>query len=77
MTYYEVGVQILRTAGRPLTTREITDLAIERRLIEPRGKTPLRTMSAALYEQLGHRTELVKLGERATSGLVRWTLRET
>jgi hypothetical protein len=31
MTYYEAALQILRSARRPLTTREITDRALKKR----------------------------------------------
>jgi hypothetical protein len=46
MTYYEAALQVLGSARRPLTTQEITDLATERKLIVPRGKTPQQSMSA-------------------------------
>lgn len=79
MKYYEAALQVLRSAQRPLTSREITDEAIERGLITPRGKTPYDTMKARLYTRLHDDPELVKLGqpknERATHGSVRWTLR--
>jgi len=79
MTYYEAALQVLRSARRPLTTQEITDLAMERKLIIPRGKTPHATMSAVLYQRVRDDPELVKLGvegnERAKRGSVRWALR--
>lgn len=40
---------VLREARRPLTSREITERAVEQGLIAPAGKTPEATMSAALY----------------------------
>ncbi|WP_367185041.1 winged helix-turn-helix domain-containing protein [Trebonia sp.] len=80
MTFYEAAIQVLRSAGCPLTTREITTRAIETGLITPRGKTPDATMSAALYLRLRNDAVLVKLQEpgewRAKQGSVRWTLRE-
>jgi hypothetical protein len=80
MTYYEAALQVLRSIQRPLTTQEITDQAVKRGLIAPRGKTPHATMSAALYAGARNDPELVKLGTpvnvRAKPGSVRWTLRQ-
>jgi hypothetical protein len=80
MTYYEAALEVLRSARKPLTTREITDLALERGLLVPGGKTPHATMSAALYERLGTDPQLVKTAVRGPTrvkrGSVRWTLRE-
>jgi hypothetical protein len=39
MTYYEAAHQVLRAVRQPLTTREITNQALEKRLITPHGKT--------------------------------------
>jgi hypothetical protein len=79
MTYYEAALSVLRSARRPLRTHEITDLAMQRKLIAPAGKTPNATMSAALYKRAGDDGELVKIetpgNGRAQRGSVRWTLR--
>jgi hypothetical protein len=79
MTYFEAAVSVLRSARRPLSTQEITDLAVQRKLIVPGGKTPNATMSAALYKGVGDNGELVKVdvpgNGRAKRGSVRWTLR--
>jgi hypothetical protein len=81
MTYYEAALQVLRSVQRPLTTREITDQAIERGLITPVGKTPHSTMGAELYLRVRNDPALVKLedpgGARAKKGSVRWTLRRS
>jgi hypothetical protein len=81
MTYYEAALHVLRSARQPLTTREVTDRAIERGLITPHGKTPYRTMAARLYARCRNDSELVKLEApgkwRAERGSVRWTLRHT
>ena len=80
MTYFEAAVQILESSRNPLTTREITERALELGLIVPQGKTPLATMSAVLYRRLGADAQLVKAGARGPTrarwGTVRWTLRE-
>ena len=47
--YLSAAVCVLRDQGRPLTTGEITRLALEHGLIAPRGKTPEATMRARLY----------------------------
>lgn len=77
--YYEAALQVLRSAQHPLTTRQITDQAIEMGLITPRGKTPHSTMAAELYLQVRKDPELIKLESagdgRAKHGTVRWTLR--
>jgi hypothetical protein len=79
MTYYEAALEVLRSARHPLSTREIMDRAIERGLIAPRGKTPLRTMESKLYLHVRSDPTLVKLeaqgNGRAAPRSVRWTLR--
>jgi hypothetical protein len=79
MTYYEAALSVLRSARGPLSTQEITNLALQRKLIQPGGKTPNATMSAALYTRVGDNSKLVKIeapgNGRAKRGSVRWTLR--
>jgi hypothetical protein len=81
MTYYEAALQILRSARHPLTTQEITDLAITKGLVAPTGKTPHRSMARELYLRVRNDPQLVKLGDpvnvRAKPGSVRWTLRRS
>lgn len=82
MRYYEAALQVLRSAERPLTAREITERAISEGLITPTGRTPHVTMNAKLYVRGKNDPELVKLqvpGQkgRAENGTVRWTLRHT
>jgi hypothetical protein len=78
-TYYQAALQILKDAGRPLTTREITTIAIESGLITPSGKTPGATMSAVLYTRVHDNVHLVKVDTlsngRTKRGSVRWALR--
>jgi hypothetical protein len=79
MTYSEAAFQVLMSSQHPLTTREITDRAMERGLIKPVGKTPYATMAAVLYLRVRTDPELVKVEDpgvkRAKRGSVRWTLR--
>jgi hypothetical protein len=79
MTYFEAALQILETSPEPLTTREILELIQSRDLVTATGKTPIATLSAALYRHLGKHPELQRLSERgrerAVRGTVYWTVR--
>ena len=75
MTFLEAAEAVLRTAKRPLTVHEITELALERGLVQTHGKTPAATMSAALYGAPADRPirrEFVPGVQRAQRGSVRW-----
>jgi predicted type IV restriction endonuclease len=78
MTYYQAALRILRSAGRPLTTREITDLAVAEGLIAPTGKTPHASMARVLYLRVRTDPDLVKVVEPgvadARRSSVRWAL---
>jgi hypothetical protein len=74
------AVEILRSEGRPLTGSEIAQLAIQRGLIRPKGKTPVATIAAVLYVGIRDETfPIERLAEpgrtRAKRGSVRWTLK--
>lgn len=59
-----------------MTATEITELALRMRLIESQGKTPVATMTAALYGlPAGSSIErdFVAGGRRAKRGSVRWS----
>lgn len=79
ITYYDAALRVLQSADRPLSTHEITDLALEQGMILPVGKTPHATMSATLYTRVGKDSEIVKIdvpgNGRAKRGSVRWALR--
>jgi hypothetical protein len=81
MTFREAAIQILRTSRKPLTTREITERALEAGLISTHGQTPDKTMGAALYRALHADGDLVKIGDpgnkRAKPGSVRWSAQGT
>jgi len=81
MTFLEAAIQILRSSRRPLTTREITERALETGLINTHGKTPNATMCAVLYRALSTDGDLVKIDDpgttRAKRGSVRWTAQKT
>src|SRR5689334_8478691 len=58
MTYYDAALQVLRSARQPLTTRQITELAIAEELITPAGQTPERSMAGVLCLRVRNDPEL-------------------
>ena len=75
VTFLEVAVAVLRTARKPLTSAEITEIALRRGLIKTHGKTPEASMSAALYgapSESPIRREFTPGPTRAARGSVRW-----
>ena len=83
MTYMDAAITVLRTARRPMTTRELTEAALRKRLINPSGQTPEATMSAVLYmncqDVKGNviQRQFTPGPARAARGSVRWSLRST
>lgn len=76
MTFAEAAAHILREQGRPMTAAEITALALKRGLITSSGKTPVATMTAALYglpAGSSIQREYVAGERRAKRGSVRWS----
>jgi hypothetical protein len=76
MTFLEAAERVLRTAKRPLSAREITEIALKRGLLTSSGKTPEATMSACLYGAPADgpfRREYQPGRDRAIRGSVRWT----
>jgi hypothetical protein len=83
MTYYRAALEVLRSAQRPLTMREITDQAMERGLITSRAKNPYKSMATELYVRGRNNPDLIRTGDpgdpgkRAMKpGSVRWALRQ-
>jgi HB1, ASXL, restriction endonuclease HTH domain len=77
MTYLEAAEKVLRAAKRPLSAREITEIALREGLITSHGKTPEATMSARLYvaSAEGRFQRQCEPGpNRARRGSVRWLL---
>ena len=78
MTYLEAAFAVLKASRRPMTTEEITEAAIHNRFIQPRGRTPGKTMSAALYRYLcdadhpALQRDFQPGAMRAMRGSVRW-----
>ncbi len=48
MTFTEAALEVLRSAGKPLHYKKITEIAIEKSLLSHVGKTPEMTMSSRL-----------------------------
>lgn len=82
MTFLEAALLILREERRPLTSREVFDLAMAKGLLTTAGRTPERTLTSALYQAYAKRTprmlqKLETRGEpRAARGTVRWQWHE-
>lgn len=59
-----------------MTATEITEVALRRRLVKSQGKTPVATMTAALYGLPAggsiERQFLGGIGRRARRGSVQW-----
>lgn len=49
MSFTDAAESILRRKGRPMSAREITDIALAEGLILTRGKRPAATMSANFH----------------------------
>jgi hypothetical protein len=64
-----------------MTTRELTEVALRKRLITPNGQTPEASMSAVLYMRCRDvkgnviQRQFTPGPTRATRGSVRWSLK--
>jgi hypothetical protein len=47
--YRPAAIKILTEAQKPLSAKEITEIAIKRNLIRPGGNTPIKSMYSLLY----------------------------
>jgi hypothetical protein len=81
MTFLAAAQAVLKSADRPLTTREVVTLAMDSGLIQPGGTTPVATMRARLYQAVSTdpdgpiRREFVPGAKRAVQFSVRWSWR--
>lgn len=69
--FKDAAIKTLKEAKRPLSSIEITRLAIESGILRSNGKTPERTMNAQLNLEIkskGVASSFVKVG-RSTFGL--------
>ena len=81
-TFLEAAAVILSRAKEPLSGKEITARALALGLLQDsEGKTPERTMTSALYMDVGHNSasrfrRIAKAGPiRAVRNSVKWALR--
>ena len=83
LTYLNAAIAVLETSGSPLTTQQIVEAAMQRGLLVPRSKTPLKSMDAELYRSVQdeQHSRIVRVSEpgitRARKGTVRWTLKKS
>ena len=76
-TFLDAAVRVLRTRRRPMTVAEITAEALRLGILHTAGKTPEKTMSAALYQAAGASDSPVRRiyepgPQRARRSTVRW-----
>lgn len=79
MTFLQAAEAVLRSAKKPLTAAEITEVALRRGLLKTRGKTPAASMSAVLYgapSESAVRRQFMPGRQRAVRDSVRWTYDE-
>lgn len=60
MNFKEAAIHVLKRENRPLSAKEITQIALEEGLIETGGKTPHATLAAQIY------TDLQQKGEKSS-----------
>lgn len=66
MNLLDAAEKALRTAGKPLHSKEIIALAVKRGWIEPKGKTPDHSLQAALWTDIhekGRRSRFMVVGD--------------
>ncbi|MBP7868015.1 MAG: winged helix-turn-helix domain-containing protein [Acidobacteria bacterium] len=69
MNYLEAATKIIEESGKPLTCREIVDIALERKLIEPQGSDPATVLNSLIMQDLklkGLRSEFSRIGTGVT-----------
>ena len=64
MSFKKAALEILKKVNKPLTPKEITDIAVQEGLIETTGETPEATMGAQLYVDINSNKEspFIKVG---------------
>jgi hypothetical protein len=75
MNFEEAAYQILKKIKKPLSAREITDIALRAKMIISDGKTPHATMGARIYTDIkkrGNKSVFIKV-KRGLFGLKEWS----
>lgn len=78
MDFKEAAYHILKKEGKPLSQKEITQLALRNRFIKSHGKTPEATMGARIYADIklkGEKSVFVKV-KRGQFGLKEWETKD-
>lgn len=60
MTFVELSEEVLKTAERPLTYKEIWEIAISKGLdkkVGNKGKTPMNTLAAIIYTDMKEKSD--------------------
>ena len=57
MNFKQAAYHVLKDAGRPLSAKEITQIALKEGLITTDGKTPSATMGAVIYADIKQKKE--------------------
>lgn len=71
MQFKDAAYEILKEAGKPLHYNEITDIALQKGLLETAGQTPHATMGARLYtESLKENSRFKRGDEKGTFTLL-------
>lgn len=81
-TFMAAARTVLEDVKTPLTTRELFDEIMRRKLVTVHGKTPYATLVAQLYKQARNDdADIIRVADegqrRARRGTVRWHLRTT
>lgn len=82
MSFLKAAISILKETRREMTATEVAEIALERGLVESKGKTPGATLAAQLYIHVRDHPEgpIWKIAEpgasRARRDSVRWAWRE-
>lgn len=66
-SFKEIAYQILKEAGKPLHSKEITEIALKRGLLKTEGKTPEFTMNAQLLVDTNSKGELSRFKKAGPS----------
>lgn len=73
MNFIEAAIKILKESRKAMSAEELTDLAVERKLLSKPGKNPLRSMKTALSKELN----LGEDGRVSQSADERWKLKRS
>ncbi len=66
MSFSDAAYKILKDTNRALSAYELTKIALEKHLIETKGKTPEATMWSALYlegQRKGNKSRFLRIGQ--------------